>query len=197
MIQWTIFIYLIAGLSIVLLSPAYQVIQESLSDDTVDEDTERWRINAVRAICYLMAVMLWPLFLKSWYEDWRRLREANDGFTLGDFRELMETMQELSADKVSEDKFPNGIGRFGYEATNPIPCASILGSIAYLSALRMPSGERVENHRIGSTSSEVSDSPIDMYRITDQDNQEIAILYISPYQKRNSKLAPEGLKLLH
>ena len=109
----------------------------------------------------------------------------------------MQAMQSLSSDDVHEDRFPHGYGRFGYEVTNPIPCNTVLGSMSYLSSLRTLEGESMKNDRIGSTSADISDMPIDMYRISDEEDREIAILYVSPYQKRNSSLAPEGFKLIH
>ena len=62
MIHWIIFIYLIAGVSIVLLTPARQVIRESLSDEALGQDAERWMILLLYAICYSSAVVLWPFF---------------------------------------------------------------------------------------------------------------------------------------
>ena len=54
-------------------------------------------------------------------------------------------------------------------------------------------GTRVENERICSVGADNIDHPIDMYRITHQNGEEIATIYISPYQAVNSKKAPRGL----
>lgn len=197
MLSGGIILYLALGFFLVLVSPFRKIIMEGDSVDEVNAEGEWWQIALLYLIVYAAAILLWPVFLRDWYQKWR-LSESGEGeLTLGDLRELMDAMSDLSADNISGDKFPNGSGRFGYEPTNPIPCNSIFGSMSYLSSLRTPDGEPVNNHRIGSTSAEISDMPIDMYRISDMNDQEIAVLYLSPYQERNSELAPEGFKLIH
>ena len=97
----------------------------------------------------------------------------------------------------STDEMPNGIGEFGLEATNPIPVNTVeLGSKKYLAGLRAPDGSKVNNRRIGSQTVDNIDKHIDSYLITHENGDDIATIYISPYQAKNSKKAPKGLNLI-
>ena len=110
----------------------------------------------------------------------------------------IKMQQELWGDNSSgcaEDEMPNGIGEFGIEATNPIPVNTVeLGSKKYLAGLRTPDGSKVNSERIGSQTVDNIEKPIDSYLITHEDGSDIATIYISPYQAKNSKKAPRGLK---
>jgi hypothetical protein len=108
---------------------------------------------------------------------------------------LYDAMSKMCENGTEEDFIPNGLGEFGYEVTNPIPVNTVFGSTAYLGRLRTPDGTKVEYTRIGSTSSPNINMPIDIYRISAY-SKEIAILYISPYHKRNSKKAPKGFEMI-
>ena len=111
---------------------------------------------------------------------------------------FIKMQQELWGDNSSgcaEDEMPNGIGEFGIEPTNPIPVNTVeLGSKKYLAGLRAEDGSKVNSERIGSQTVDNIEKPIDSYIITHEDGSEIATIYISPYQAKNSKKAPRGLK---
>jgi len=100
------------------------------------------------------------------------------------------------ADAVDADTLPTGYGEFGLCVTNPIPTMSVLGSNAYLSALRTSDNKATEYNRIGSTRApeEVTTAMIDMYAISCNGNS-LATIYICPYHKRNSTKAPMGFRL--
>ncbi len=108
---------------------------------------------------------------------------------------LVDAMAELCEDGVDTDELPNVTGEFGRNPNNPIPTRTVFGSMSYLAQLRGPDGEKVNNSRRGSTSSSATASPVDIYDITDNDGRALAQLFISPYQKRNSRRAPDGLIL--
>ena len=114
--------------------------------------------------------------------------------------EYMKMQQELWRDNsrgCSTDEMPNGIGEFGLEATNPIPVNTVeLGSKKYLAGLRAPDGSKVNNKRYGSLTVDNIEKHIDSYLITHENGDDIATIYISPYQAKNSKKAPKGLKLV-
>ena len=108
-------------------------------------------------------------------------------------KDLYDAMSAMNADGCSSDEMPNGIGEFGLEATIPIPVNTVQGSILYLGGLRAPDGTRVNNKRIGPVQVDNIEKPIDEYLITHENGEEIATIYISPYQAKNSKKAPKGL----
>jgi hypothetical protein len=110
-------------------------------------------------------------------------------------KELFDAMSAMCEGGVDADEMPNGTGEYGLTATNPIPCRTVFGSTSYLGRLRAADGSKVNYERIGSTQSEVSPQPIDMYEISHQTGKKLATLYISPYQKRISGKAPRGLIL--
>ncbi len=108
-------------------------------------------------------------------------------------KELYDVMSEMNKDGCTSDEMPEGVGEFGLEPTNPIPVNTVQGSILYLRGLRAPDGTRVNNERLGSLKVSNIQKPIDKYLITHENGSELAIIYISPYQAKNSKKAPKGL----
>jgi hypothetical protein len=111
-------------------------------------------------------------------------------------RDLYDSMiNSMCANGVDSDEMPGGTGEFGLAATNPVPCKTVFGSIAYLSRLRAPDGRKVLYSRIGSVRSPASAHPIDKYEIGHPLGKKLADLYISPYGKRNSGKAPRGFTL--
>jgi hypothetical protein len=107
------------------------------------------------------------------------------------YKSIISKMGEFGTE---EDKVPDGYGEFGHEITNPIPVNSIAGSRIYLNNLRTLDGNKIQFTRFGSSSAPNVAKPIDIYEIT-VDGKKIATLYISPYNKKNSNLAPRGFKL--
>jgi len=111
-------------------------------------------------------------------------------------KELFDAMHLLCEDGVDADELPNGHGEFGLAATNPIPCKTVFGSIAYLGKLRTPDGTKVVYERVGSLRSDVSPHPIDAYEIRHSNGNKLAILYFSPYHKRNSSKVPRDFGVI-
>ena len=109
-------------------------------------------------------------------------------------KELYDIMSAMNVDGCSTDEMPNGIGEFGLDPTNPIPVNTIQGSMLYLGGLRAPDGTRVVSDRIGSFQVENITKPIDGYSIKHENGEELATIYISPYQAKNSSKAPIGFK---
>lgn len=99
-------------------------------------------------------------------------------------------------DGCDTDEIPGGNGEFGWDASNPIPTNTPIGSTSYLARLRYSDGAKVVYERSGSTYSDVNTKPIDIYAISHPNGQALTTLYISPYNKRNSAKAPCGFSLL-
>lgn len=107
---------------------------------------------------------------------------------------LYDIMSAMNVDGCSTDEMPNGIGEFGFDSTNPIPVNTIQGSMLYLGRLRAPDGTRVVSEWEGSLGVENIAQPIDRYLIRHEDGRELATIYISPYQAKNSSKAPIGFR---
>jgi len=106
--------------------------------------------------------------------------------------QLMKKAMEIMAQGETEDgKIPGAYGEFGYDATNPIPTKGIPGSISYLAKLRTEDGVKVAYERRGSTRAENVSRPVDMYEIS-ANGEDVALLYLCPYYKKNSTIAPKG-----
>jgi hypothetical protein len=88
----------------------------------------------------------------------------------------------------------NGTGEFG-SVTNPIPCKTIFGAKSYINRLRHENGSRIRYARTRSIVDAVTKRPVEEYKITDKSGQPLATLYISPYYKFNSGVAPRGFTL--
>ncbi|TXL82049.1 hypothetical protein FHP25_03020 [Vineibacter terrae] len=112
-------------------------------------------------------------------------------------RQLFEMLSRLcEAVGVDADELPNGHGEFGLSPSNPIPCKTVFGSIAYLARLRAADGGKVVYERAFSVVSDTVAYPVDAYEISHPNGGKLATLYISPYQKRISGKAPSGFKLV-
>lgn len=90
------------------------------------------------------------------------------------------------------DMIPNSYGEFGLKVTNPIPVKGIISNEKYLKKLRTESGEKINWKREGSTKAGNILNPIDIYQIFNQNGEFLTKLYISPYHKRTSNIAPNG-----
>lgn len=123
------------------------------------------------------------------------LDELNANPKFKELQEMYKLMHNLNKDGTDQDTIPNGFGEFGYDITNPIPVNTIFGNTAYLARLRTLDDIKVTYERIGSFHSSVSKKPIDGYKIF-ANEKEIAVLYIDPYNKKNSNKAPKNFKLI-
>ncbi len=139
-------------------------------------------------------MLLWKEFFKptkrTYLDEFNSIVDKNPGLKL-----QRDYFSAMSKDGTTEDEIPNGIGRFGFDVTNPIPTNNIFGSYAYLGRLRDKNGNQITYNRLGSTSAENVKNPIDEYEILDSKGKVLGIIYISPYQKNISKKAPEGFSL--
>jgi len=104
---------------------------------------------------------------------------------------LKKTMGSQGTDA---DVIPEGTGEFGLEVTNPIPTSTNFGSISYLGKLRTLDGVKVEYERRGSYQAANIPSMIDGYKIT-ANGKDVATIFLCPYNKKNSEVAPRGFKL--
>jgi hypothetical protein len=114
----------------------------------------------------------------------------------GNDSSLIEYCDQLSrtwAAGTTQDKIPGGFGEFGMSTNNPIPTVCVKGSNVYLSRLRY-NGILVDSNRLGSTKSDVTVGNVDIYQIS-QSGSDIVKIYICPYHRKDSKIAPKGFSL--
>ena len=124
-----------------------------------------------------------------------RLKEKKAYEFIKQNKELFELQKKFMGEKGTDlDIMPEGIGEFGLEVTNPIPTSTVFGSIAYLNKLKTSDGDNIEYNRIGSTGAENISDIIDAYQIT-KNGEKIGVLYLCPYNKKNSEKAPAGYLL--
>jgi len=148
----------------------------------------------------VLLLIIWPVVVLLWNEFYKPkpetlLDELKETPTYQNMEKVHDLMQELCVDGTDQDVVPDGYGEFGYSQTNPIPVNTITGSIAYLALLRTLNDEKVQYERVASTSSTNINGMIDIYDIS-INNENITTLFISPYNKKNSKKAPKGFRLL-
>lgn len=105
-----------------------------------------------------------------------------------------EQARSINPNASEEDEMPEGFGEFGLEKTNPIPASSIADGYMYLNRLKLQNGMEISYTRIGSMRAPNIGETIDGYRIFSND-QEIAKIYICPYNKKTSTKAPKGFVL--
>jgi len=95
-------------------------------------------------------------------------------------------------DGATTDVIPGAYGEYGYTVTNPIPTRGIPANEVYLRKLALLSGESFHWRRIGSFAAPNIDHPIDGYEIITDGGETLCTIYISPYQRVISNLAPRG-----
>jgi len=197
--MWKIIIlfYITTGLSIILFTRVRDVIRES----TRDINTRRhpgWKVICFFAIAYSVAILLWPIFLPEWFAEKKTAwDELNENPLFQEQKSLFDAMSLMCEDGVDIDVIPRGLGAFGLVSSNPIPCKTIHGSIAYLARLRTLDGIKIIYQRAGSVVSDISPYPVDVYEISLSDGQKLETLFISPYHKINSGKAPSGFTLAY
>lgn len=179
--------YLCIGCLATFVGPAAKDIREEYQD-VVGDHPIKARVF-VAALVLAMAI-LWPVLLPSAVKTVarRKQRESSNLFAL---------MGALADNGTDQDMVLGASGEFGLTVTNPIPTRTPMGSKAYLDRLRTVSGEEISWSRVGSTGAASSGWPIDMYTISTRERgRPLGTLFVSPYHKRNSGLAPNGFKLV-
>jgi len=128
-------------------------------------------------------------------DDLRGLAQDNK-WLLDIQREARKYSQEIrDSHGVDTDTIPTGYGKYGLTPTNPIPTYSASGSDLYLSQLRTIDGKKIDAIRKGSTGAfDVTPGSIDIYELS-MKGKVLCSIYICPYHKKNSELAPAGYKL--
>lgn len=109
----------------------------------------------------------------------------DEEFQLGLAHPAMRSMLESAP---AYDKDPNGVGLFGFAATNPIPVNGPIGQLAYLSRLETQSGQRILFHRLGAI------GKMDVFEAVSFDGVEWFILFVDLYHPRRSRLTPDGFR---
>ena len=92
------------------------------------------------------------------------------------------------------DEIPGGYGEYGITITNPVPVNGIPSNEKYLRKLVTSDNLSITWNRRGSGRANNIDNPIDIYNITDENGNERATIYISPYHPATSTKAPKGYK---
>lgn len=192
--------YLAIGLIFAFVGPAARERRREQQKVHLECSTApRWKFLALAFAILAGIILLWPYLVPSAARITRRPVSAWNAFQrLPQFQEqqiLQEAMIRLCEDGVDADELPNGRGEFGWDPANPIPCKTVFGSTVYLSRLRTPDGAKIVYKRVASVVSDVSPHPVDAYEISHPDGRKLGPIFISAYQKRNSKRSPSGLKL--
>lgn len=110
-----------------------------------------------------------------------------------DVQTMLGNMPWIYSEGTTGDVIPGGYGEFGLVVSNPVPTISIRASNYYLSRLRY-GGRAVDSKRHGSMSSDVTPGNVDAYQLS-VEGSAVGTLYICPYHKRISRLAPTGFVL--
>lgn len=126
----------------------------------------------------------------SYYDKLARLVGSDNA----QLKESLGDLPWIYSEGTSKDRLDKGYGDFGLVASNPIPTVSVRGSQYYLSKLRYQ-GRQVENIRLGSTKSDVTPGSIDAYKLSSAGVM-IGTVYLCPYHKKISSLAPSGFTLI-
>ena len=124
--------------------------------------------------------------------------KQRSGITDPTFIEAFLNAQGFLSDNyggLKYDEIPGGYGEFGITMTNPVPVNGILSSDKYLGRLVTVDGLNIKWNRLGSGGADNIDHPIDIYTITDSNDQKRDTIYISPYHPSTSNKAPKGYKI--
>jgi hypothetical protein len=93
------------------------------------------------------------------------------------------------------DQIEGASGRFGYDATNPIPVNTSVGELFYLQRLRAPSSAPFLFHKIGNVNVSNNSNPVDHYELVAMDGSLRIELYFDYCFFWRSTKTPETLTL--
>ncbi len=189
--------YLVIGGTVLLFTPVRPTLARHLNL------YEQRHISRLAFVVYAGIVvasdlLLWPFLAATHRRSRRRVKPehaALDPELIQEQKILRDSLGQANGDGVDTDELPDATGDFGRVASNPIPCNTVFGSTAYLARLRFSDGAKILFDRLGSVSSEASRYPVDCYAIKHPDGRGLGVFYISPYQRRNSRKAPEGFSI--
>lgn len=116
--------------------------------------------------------------------------KAQGGQIPKEIEDEMARVRKVWSMGASSDTIQGGYGQYGLVVSNPVPTVCVSGSKKYLSRLRF-NGQQVGHDRIGSTSSEVTAGNVDIYKLS-FGTQALGNIFICPYHKHDSKIAPKG-----
>ncbi len=150
---------------------------------------EPFIVVAVFFVCYFLVVYGFYLRRKRLEKQEARLN------TKSYVEDLFEIQDLMGQNESANGMIPKGEGPFGLCKENPIPVKGVLGEISYLSRLRTMEDIKIQYVRKGSTRAHNINHPVDIYEIA-IDNEAICILYLCPYYKDISSIAPEGFDLI-
>lgn len=101
-----------------------------------------------------------------------------------------ELISESYDNLVINGEIANGVGRFGLDATNPIPIKGFSGLDHYFERLCLQ--KRIRWDRLGSTSVDNINGMIDIYILTTANGETMGRLYVTMYSSETSTKIPEG-----
>ncbi len=192
------FAYIAIGVLIILTPRARKEVLGGVTPEEIKRNP-LWQIIVFYCVTIPIAVLFWPFFLPSWFRNresiWDQLNLPSNRGGSG-LKELYDVMNSLSEGGCDSDEIPGATGEFGWEPSNPVPAHTTFGSTSYLAKLRTSDGDKLHYERIGSFASPVSEMPVDGYELTDASGNDLGIIYISPYHRRNSEASPNGLYLM-
>ena len=93
---------------------------------------------------------------------------------------------------VFNDVIKGASGPYGLCPTNPIPTRGIGMEYRYVDKLLTADGRKTKSSRFGSFKSPISEYPLDMFKITDEDGNSLPDVWLSGYQAVTSGTPPEG-----
>jgi hypothetical protein len=189
--------YVVVGGTVLLFTPIRPTLTRHLNLYE-QRHISRMAFVVYAGIVVVSDLLLWPFLALTHRASRKRSKfgpvELDEGL-MAEQKILRDSLGQMPDDAADVDELPEATGDFGRVASNPIPCNTIFGSTAYLAKLRFSDGAKILFDRLGSVSSEASQYPVDCYAIKHPDGRGLGVFYISPYQKRNSRKAPEGFSI--
>jgi hypothetical protein len=165
---------------------------------TIELFNTKLELNKEHYFLSIVVILLWPWFflfaVLLFFDKNPFNKESKNIFNTNQMKKILKHQKRMSNIGTTENMIPEGFGKFGYEASNPIPVDGFFGSESYLENLRY-NGIKIKYKRLGSTKAKNIEMPIDIYSIMNEDGSEITKLYISMYHRANSKIVPAGFEL--
>lgn len=184
-------------LTITTLTPGFDCIEVKVEMDyrTMGKIERKWQFDTKKYTQDNMVAVIKADIIAAQNELIKSNNLHSQHSKLSGQKSVLNDLNSLMGENGTDgDIIQEGIGQFGLEITNPIPVEGIEGSYRYLAQLRTLENEEITFERYGSDSSPNIKGMIDVYLIYNK-GVEIAKLYIAPYNKKNSSLAPIGFKL--
>ena len=124
-----------------------------------------------------------------WNDCYRTYKHVDENL----FNQMMALNGNVEG-KYEDDEIVGCKGDYGLCMDNPVPIKGIPMETEYMDSLVTEDGRAITWKRIGSGCSKYVRYNVDIYKVKDEDGNELPTIYLSPYQSITAVRTPTGFR---